>query len=241
MRAVRMLLLLAGAALAAPPEDYTMREGSGWAGFLKGSWIKVKTSLWIAGRAPSVSVTTSRLVEVTADALTIEMSSVEALTGEEKSRLVLPARGEAGPGEKEERLETLGDEAVFACGKSMACGRSRVTVTGKDGKRVVTLWTAREPRVVVKRVVETFDAKGAIAGMESWLLTSLAETHTVEGRQLRCLAYATRSKDARGDGEGTALVSRSVPQQTVRFDLKMTREGVTTYTLAVQLLDFEAK
>ncbi len=236
-----MIPFLAAAALAAPPEDYTMREGSGWAGFGKGSWVKVKTSLWIAGRAPSVSVTTSRLIEVTADTLTIEMSSLEVLTVEEKSRLVLPARGEAGPGEKEDRRETLADEELFACGKSMPCSRSRVTVAGKEGKRVITLWTAREPRVVVKRVVETFDAKGASAGTESWLLTSLAETQTVEGRQFRCLAYATRSKDARGDGEGTALVSRNIPQQTVRFDLKMTREGVTTYTLAVQLLDFEAK
>ena len=55
-------VLLAAPVLAGPDDvTWAPREGSGWSGFAAGSWVKVKRTNLPAGRAPMVSIWTTKL------------------------------------------------------------------------------------------------------------------------------------------------------------------------------------
>ncbi|MHC4931466.1 MAG: hypothetical protein ACYTGV_04670, partial [Planctomycetota bacterium] len=137
---------------------------------------------------------------------------------------------------------TLKGETVFACGKNFACSRTRTTITGPNGKRVVTEWRAKEPLVRVKRTEATYDAKGKRLGRLSMLLTSLDSKQNVGKRRVRCLAYSTLRKRADGMEErGKAFVSRAVPGYTVRMDTEIFKGGQVIWTARINALEFEAK
>lgn len=235
------LALLLSALLAAAPEDLSLREGSGWAGFKAGTSIKTRTSFVGADGKPSISVATQRLKSAAAGLLTIEQTTKNVLGEEETSSFTLPDKGEAGAGEKESAPEALGEEKVEAAGASLVCEKRRVTVTGPAGRRVVTTWTSKEPKALVKRIVETQTDKGARVSTESWLLTGLSVPREVNGVKIRCLSYKTLTMDATGSNEGETLACRDIPSGTVRMARTFFRDGKKVGSVLVELLDFDLK
>lgn len=240
MRAIAIALSVLAAGAGAAPDD-GLREGSGWAGFGAGTWCKLKNSIWIEGRAPSVSVTLSKLAKAGKETLDVETKTVDMVGREETGKLELPVSGEAGKGEREEKREELSDEAVLAAGKTAACARTRVTVTGPKGRRVVTRWVARDTKRLAKKTVEHFDAEGKAVSTETMLLEEVDVPREVAGRKLRCVVYAVRSVTPAGVGQGRSCFCRDVPGGLVRHDLEVTKEGARVYTVAAELLDFEVK
>jgi hypothetical protein len=239
MRALTSLLLTAIAATAG--ENLLPREGSGWEGFKVGSWVKMKRSFHRTGGVPSVALITMKLDKRTDTLLTVQTSTRNAVGMETKVTQPLPRRGEAGKGENA-KAETLKDETVFACGKSRPCSRTRTTITGPEGKRVVTEWRAKEPLVRVKRTEATYDKDGKLLDRLSMVLTSLDSKQDVGKRRVRCLTYSTLRKRADGMEErGKAFVSRAVPGYTVRMDTDVVKGGQVILTARVHALDFEAK
>ncbi|MHC4223394.1 MAG: hypothetical protein ACYSX0_04085 [Planctomycetota bacterium] len=239
MRALTALLLAAIAATAG--ENLLPREGSGWEGFQVGSWVKMKRSFHRTGGVPVVALITMRLDKRTDAHLSLQTVTRNAVGMETKTTQPLPRRGEAGKGEKA-KTETLKDETVVACGKSLPCSRTRTTITGPNGKRVVTEWRAKQPLVRVKRTEATYDKDGKLLGRLSMVLTSLDNKQDVGKRRVRCLAYSTQRKRADGMEErGKAFVSRAVPGYTVRMDTEIVKGGQVIWTARIHALDFEAK
>jgi len=234
-------LALLSTLLLAAPEELTLREGGGWAGFKAGSRIKTRTSFVGSDGKPSISVATQTLRKVETERLTLETTTVDILGEEKSSTQTIPARGEAGDGEKSGAVEALPGETIETAKTKFACDRSRVAVEGASGKRVVTTSVARDPRVVVKRVVETFDAKGVRLSTETWLLTDLLVPREIGARTLRCLAYKTLASDATGSNEGEALVCRDVPGGTVRMARTIFRDGKQIGRVLLELVEFDAK
>ena len=239
MRAIALFLLLL-TATAAAGADRLPRQGSGWAGFQPGSWVKLKTTYIREGRVPAVTLTIIKLMEVGEDTLTLEISTRNALKAQEKRKSVLPSRGEAGQGEQA-KVEKLAPEPVFACGELMPCERTRTTISGPAGKRVVTEWVSSEPRVRVKRTVVHHDPAGKVVQQDSVVLSSLSEKRQVGIREVRCLAYTTVRKFGEQEQRGTAYVSRDVPGDTVRIDAEAFHKGQRVMTIRVEVIDYEAK
>jgi hypothetical protein len=239
MRVLPALLALLALSVSAG-ETLLPREGSGWDGFGVGAWVRLKTTRIPKGRVPSVTITKMRLLKATDKTLTLESSSRNPIGMETKKELSLPRRGEAAAGEKA-KTETLDSGRVFATGKSFLCTKTRTTITGPSGKRVVTEWRSTEPRVRVKRVEETYDAEGKLSERFSIVLTSLDVRRKIGKREVRCLAYSTLRKAEDLEQRGKALVSRDVPGDTVRMDTDILRKGLVIFTIRVEALDFGLK
>ncbi|MHC4548061.1 MAG: hypothetical protein ACYTEZ_04720 [Planctomycetota bacterium] len=238
MRAAGALLFLAAAGLAT---DLRPRAGGGWSGFRPGSWVRMRRTAILKGRAPSVTVWTQTLVKASDKLLTLETVSRNALGMERNDTLQVPVAGEAGAGERQ-KVQRLKNEVVLAAGKRYDCARTRTTITGPRGKRVVTLWTAPRPQVWAKRSEEYYDPAGKLAYRTTWLLSSLDERRRVGSRTVRCVKYKTRLDYADGREErGEAFASRDVPGSTVWMETQTYRGTETVLTMRVELLAFQVK
>lgn len=238
MRALGLLLV---AAVAAAEEDLTPREGSGWAGFPTGSWVKVLNTFTSPGKPPTISQVTTTLSRAEGGNLTLSSVETNILKLETKREQVVPATGEAGAGERQSKPEKLPDETVEAAGRKFACAVQRVTVTGAQGRRVITTWTSASPALLVKKSVVTLDGKGATIASEGLTLESVAATHEIGGKKIRCVGYRTESSNAATRQEGTALLSRDVPSGTVRMETKLFVGEREAGTLLSELREFEVK
>ncbi|HEX5136980.1 MAG TPA: hypothetical protein VFY93_08420 [Planctomycetota bacterium] len=236
MRLLLLLLVLAAA------EDLTPREGSGWAGFATGTWVRLKTTRVQTGRMLAPTITKMTLAKADAKTLSLSIETENALgVAGEVQQSTVPASGEAGPGEKGKE-EGSGEEEVRVAGEGVACDRVRVTVTGPTAKRVITRWIARDPKVVVKRVTVTTDLEGKETGRETILLQSLVpEERTVGDRRVRCVKYATERKDSGYEFRGTAYLSREVPGGAVFSEDEISKDGAALLTQRVEVLDFGSK
>ena len=237
MRACVLMLL---AAVAGAEGDHLPREGSGWTGFRAGTWVRSKVTYINSGNVPTVNLTTKTLDKVDTKNLTFRNVTVDGLRAERKTRSVTPLHGEAGVGEKA-KVEKLSDAPVFAVGRTWECTRSRSTITGPAGKRVVTVWMAKAPRFRVKRTIEFYDASGKVSQRESIVLKALEKTHWVGSQRVRALTYSTVRKMDGSEQRGTAIVSRDVPGETVRLDAQVLKDGKVMLTIRVEVLDFATK
>jgi hypothetical protein len=236
---MRILLLLLVAAAA---EDLTPREGSGWAGFKPGTWVRIKNTRVQTGRmlAPTITKMTLAKVETTKLRLSIEAENALGVS-DEAQQVVVSASGEAGPGEKEKE-EGSGEEGVAVAGKAVACDRVQVTVTGPAGRRVITKWIARDPKVIVKRVTVTSDLEGKEMSRETILLQSLVpEERAVGEGKARCVKYATERKEAGYEFKGTAYLSRDVPGGLVWSEDEISKDGAVLLTQRAEVLDTGTK
>ncbi len=240
MRSLLPLLVLLAVARAAP-ENLLPREGSGWEGFKAASWAKLKTTFAPEGRVPAVTITVETVTKVGEKELTLKADVTEAVGLERTSERKVPRSGEAATNEKTAPAENLPDEEVTACGKVFSCTVARTTITGPDGKRVVTEWRAKDPLLRVKRLEKTYDAKGESTSTYTMLLTGLGEKRTIGKRSVACLRYRTLRRAGTQESEGEALVSSAVPGGTVTFDEKHTRDGKVLLQIRIECLDFEAK
>jgi len=231
-------LLLAVAPVAA--EDLLPREGSGWAGFKAGSWVRMKRSVLQPGRVISPTVTKIKLVKADDKSLTLATEAENALGMANESKQVVPAKGDAGADEKE-TVEQLGNEVVLVAGKRLECARVRSTVTGPAGKRVITKWIASEPKVWAKRTETFFDADGKQVSRATLLLASLGEERTVGTRTIKCLKYKTLRSDAGMEWTGEAFLSREIPGGLVWTEEEARRAGTLVVTMRIEALEFEAK
>lgn len=236
MRLLAILFLVAAPAAA---EDLTPREGSGWAGFKPGSSVRMKRTVIQTGKMLTPTITTQTLAKADAKTLTLTVKSANALGVSTDDTQVLPAAGEAAPGETE-KVEELGGEVVVAVGRSLECSRVRSTVTGPSGKRVITKWIAKEPRVWAKKTEVDYGPDGKEVAHSTMLLSSLAEERTVGTRKLKCLAYKTLWSSAGVDTTGVAYTSREIPGDLVWMETE-TRQGEAAITMRVEVLEFETK
>jgi hypothetical protein len=236
MRLLVLLLLIAGV------DDLTPREGSGWAGFETGAWVRMKNSRLQTGRMLAPTITKITLAKADEKSLTLSIETENALgVAPEAQKWTVPATGEAGAGEKQKE-EGSGEEEVAVGDKRVACDRVQVTVTGATGKRVVTRWIARDPKAVVKRVTVTTDVDGKETGRDTMLLQSLVpEERSVGSRRVRCVKYATERKDAGYEFKGTAYLSRDVPGGVVFSEDEISKDGTAKLTQRVEVLDFGTK
>jgi len=237
---MRLCALGLFAAVALAAGDHLPREGSGWTGFRAGTRVKTKVTYISRGNVPTVSISTKTLVKVDKDSLTHSIVTIDGLRNERKTKSVTPARGEAGVGEKAE-AQKLADEPVFACGRKWDCTRKRTTVTGPHGKRVVTEWMAKEPRIRVKRTVEQFGPDGKVAERFSMVLKELEKRQWVGSQRVRALTYTTLRKREGSQERGVAILSRDVPGETLRLDAEVIKDGKVMLTIRVETLDFLAK
>jgi len=234
-----LVALLLAVAPAAAAEDLLPREGSGWAGFKAGSWVRMKRSVLQPGRVISPTVTKIKLVKAGDKTLTLATEAENALGMANESTQVVPAKGDAGTEEKE-TVEELGNEVLLVAGKRLECARVRSTITGPAGQRIVTKWIAGEPKVWAKRTEVTLDAAGKEVSRATLLLSSLVEERTVGKRKVRCLKYATRRDEAGLEWTGEAYLSRDVPGGLVWTE-EETRSGKLVLTMRVEALEFETK
>jgi hypothetical protein len=232
-----MLLLLAAVALAA---DLTPREGQGWSGFKAGTWLRLKRTVIQPGRMLTPTVTRFTLERADERTLTLVIKAENALGMAEDARQTVPAKGEAGPGE-EEKVEELEGEVLVVAGRELACAVLRSTISGPAGKRVVTKWIGKEPKVVVKRFTTTYGPDGKKAAEESLLLKSLAEERPVGDRTLSCVKYATKREDGGLQWAGEAYLSREVPGGVVWSEEEVRKGAALVFTMRVEAIEFEAK
>ncbi|MHC4491800.1 MAG: hypothetical protein ACYTDU_09275, partial [Planctomycetota bacterium] len=170
-----------------------------------------------------------------------ETVSKNALDIEQKSSQQLPRAGEAGQAETQ-KVEKLKNEVVVAAGKRLDCTRERITVTGPQGKRVITVWTATEPQVSAKRAEAHYDAAGKLVYRVTRLLSSLGESRQVGSRTVRCIKYKTRLSYQNGSvATGVALTSREVPGGLVWMEEETKRGSGKILTSRVELLAFKTK
>lgn len=234
--------LLALALLLAAVEDLTPREGSGWAGFAPGSFVRIKNTRIQTGRMLAPTITKMTLAKGDEKDLTLSIEAENALgVSGEAQQVVVPASGDAGPGEKA-KVEGSGEEEVAVGKKAVPCDRTQVTVSGAGGRRTITKWIAREPKVLVKRVTVTHDLEGKEIGRETILLQSLApEQRPVGERKVRCVKYASERKDAGYEFRGTAYLSRDVPGGLVWSEDEVLKDGAVLLTQRIEVLDFGTK
>lgn len=236
MRLLALLLLVAAA------EDLLPREGSGWAGFKAGSFVRIKNTRVQTGRMLAPTITKMTLAKADTTKLTLSIQAENALgVSDEAQQVVVSAAGEAGPGEKE-KVEGSGEEEIAVAGKAVACDRVQVTVTGPAGRRVITKWIARDPIVIAKRVTVTYDLEGKETARETILLQSLVpEERAVGERKARCVKYATERKDSGYEFKGTAYLSRDVPGGLVWSEDEVMKDGAVLLTQRIEVLDAGAK
>lgn len=234
MSAALALLLLAA------PQDLSPREGSGWEGFRPGTTVKTRTTFRRGEGVPVTEITVTTLLRIEADALVLADVKDDGLREPQRSERRVPRRGEAASGEKEEAAKPDA-ERVPACGRTFDCVRRRATYTGPQGRRVVTEWTAQDPKVRVKRLEKHFDAKGEVVLTDSHRLVALDEQRTVGTVAVPCTQYDVLQRLGAQEREGTAWLSRDVPGGMVRLDMKATEEGKVVMTFRWEVLEFDAK
>ncbi len=235
---MRLLVLLF---LAAAPEDLTPREGSGWAGFAPGAWVRIKQTRLQTGRMLAPTITRISLSKAHAKTLTLAIKTENALgISDEVQQAVVPATGDAGAGETE-KVEGRGEEEVTAAGRTFPCDRVEATVTGLNGKRVITKWIARDPKVLAKRVTVVFGVDGKEASRETLVLAALAEERAVGSRRILCVKYEKRLTEADFEWQGTAYLSREMPGGLVWSEDEVRQKGAVVLTQRAEILEFGTK
>jgi hypothetical protein len=188
-----------------------------------------------------VTISKQSLTKAGKTTLTLQTVSQNALGLEQKQTQQLPRAGEAGPGEKQ-KVETLKNEAVVVAGKRLDCARRRTTVTGPQGKRIITVWTATRPPVSAKRTEQHYDAKGKLVYGMTRLLTSINESRTVGELTVSCVKYKIRLSHSNGTvTTGTAFSSRDVPSGLVWVEEETFKGAAKVATFRVELLSYEIK
>jgi hypothetical protein len=240
MPAMRSALVLCLIAWAAGAEDLRQREAAGWEGFGEGSWVKLKTIVHTKGKV-AISISTTHLKKIGTKTLELGTVVKNAFGEETPSSQKIPRKGEAGVDEKQ-IVEGLPKQKVTAVKRTFDCSVRRITVTGPHGKRVITIWEAAEPQVLVKRTIRSFDPKGKLFKDESWTLKSLKENFTVMRQAVPCVVYTTVAEIGGARYDGVLYLSRTIPGSTVRAELKSTREGQQqAITTVYELLQYERK
>jgi hypothetical protein len=123
-------------------------------------------------------------------------------------------------------------------GKELPCDKVESSITGPAGRRVVTKWVARDPKVLAKRVTVTYGADGKEASRTTLVLQSLAEDREVGGRKIRCIKYERRITEPGYEWEGTAFLSREVPAGEVWSEDVARQQGEVILTRRVELIEF---
>jgi len=238
-----LLALLAPVAAAGDDEAdesrYEAREGAGWEGFNPGAWVRMKRTAIPKGRLPMVTIWTTRLTEVGKQWLTLDTVSKNAVGIEQKNQARVPRHGHAGVGEKQVE-RPLDPEKISTAGRSFACTCRLITVTGENGRRLVTEWTSEKPKVLVKRVTATYGADGKIESRLTMTLIGLDAVRKVGERMVRCLRYATLLKTPDRAERGTALTSREVPGNVVLQEAEIVENGEVVLEYRVETIDFDS-
>ena len=239
MRALLSILLVA---LATHAEDLMPREGAGWAGFKVGTKIRMKRTMLVPKRVPSVTITTIELTESTADKLTLSMVAANAVGIEQKSTSTIPSRGEAAADEKAV-TEQLKNTTVFTAGRKLECACVKTTIAGPRGKRVITEWTTlNAPRMRVKRTEENYDATGQkVVGRFSMVLLDTNASREVGNRKVACLKYSTVRTQGGYKMEGVSYVSRAVPGYEVWSDVKALKNDLVAFQVRMQVIEIRVK
>ncbi|MHC4939590.1 MAG: hypothetical protein ACYTHK_11520 [Planctomycetota bacterium] len=237
----RPIVLLAVSTLAlAAPQDLRPRFGDGFAGFKVGSSVRMKLTRVVPNRAPIVTITTSTLKKVAKSALTIERLSENPLTSPTTTTSTVPPSGNAAANEKEV-VKKLPDGTIEAAGKKWACTRSEHTVTGPNGKRVITEWTSKTPLMRIKRITKSYDMTGKATGTASTVLSKAPEPRDVGGKKVVCIGYRTIQKSGDIEQRMETWSSRQVPGDFAGGTVKFYLKGKLSQTLHLKVIRFEAK
>lgn len=234
------VLLLLAAAAAGAPRDLRPREGSGWEGFREGSSVKTKITFRRAGRVPVVQVTLTTLTKIEKDLLRLSHERRDGLRPPQKSETVVPRHGEAAPGEKAVKGKPKPDR-VRAAGREFDCQRTLITIKGPTGKRVVTEWTASEPRMRVKRLVRQYDREGELELSESHVLTHVETPRRIDTKVVSCQVYAVLQRLGGQERRGKLYVSREVPGGLVLLELTAVEDGKELMAMRTEALSFRAR
>ncbi|MHC4957579.1 MAG: hypothetical protein ACYTGN_04325 [Planctomycetota bacterium] len=234
-----LLLLLAASAAIAADENLLPREGGGWDGFAVGTQVRIKRTWLSANQVPRVTITTMELTKADDKVLTIVSRSSNAFgAANQEQTIPMPRRGEAGANEKSTE-KALDKQLVFAAGKRFDCDRRQITVTGPQGKRVITEWTTAKPRLRVKREVVTYDMTGKLSARTSMLLEEFAKPRKVGKLDLPCLKYSVVQTHGGSKVEETVYVCRDVPGWTVWSNALATLNGNRAWSVRMEVLDFK--
>jgi len=238
MRILACLPLLAAAAAA---QDLRPRDAGGWEGLGRGSKVKLKFVNAPEGRVPRVTMREGELTKVGEKTLEVTWKT-RNLAIEREQVQKLRREGHPHPGEKAKRGEP-GDEVVRVGKREVPCVKVRTVVTSDHGKRVVTEWTAKRPKAIVRQVVVQYGPKGKKLQTETFHLVKLKETRTVKDKPVLCRKYRVTRRYG-GDGgveRGEAYLSRDVPGGTVFIETVLKKNGKAVRTQRIQCTDFAVK
>ena len=234
-----MLLLLSSLVIAAP-RDLRPRQGAGWNGFRKGSWVTMKlTSAW-PNRVPSVQTQTTQLKQAGKTSLKLERTTKSPLLEDRSESWTTPISGEAAIHEKAS-IKKLTDEKVRAVGREWDCTKREITLTSKTGKRVVMEWTAKNPLLLIKRIERIYDAGNKQLSVRSVNLRKMPEKRIVAERSIECIAYRSLFKSGKVENRENSWQSRDIPGGLVSLELKQFNGGKLIVTYEMKALRFGVK
>ncbi len=233
-----MALLFAATARSAGKE-LRPRPAGGWEGFGKGSQVKLKLINAHVGKVPHVTIMEGVITGIKKSTLKVKWTTRNiALTRSQDQ--VLNRTGLAQPGETAKSGKPV-DDMVRVGKRDVLCIKKRTVVTGPAGKRAITEWIAKKPRVVV-RLVTTLTKKGKAIQTETFHLTKLNAKRTVAERVVVCRQYkVTRKYPGGGVEKGEAFLSRDVPGGTVLIETVLTEKGKDVRTQRISCMAFTVK
>jgi hypothetical protein len=242
MRAMHSLVLLL---LLAAPEDLTPRGGAGWAGLSQGTWVRMKQTTVKPGRMLTPTISRITLAKADAKLLSFESTTENALgaaagVAGEVQKWTVGTTGDAWPGETE-KVEGRGEEAVKTAGREFLCDKVESIITGPTGKRVVTKWIARDPKVLAKRVTVSYGTDDKETSRETLILSVLAEERELAGKKIRCVKYELRRTEPGYEWEGVAYLSREVPTGLVWSEEVARQGGEVALTRRIEIIEFGTK
>ncbi|MEM8885330.1 MAG: hypothetical protein AAGD14_14775 [Planctomycetota bacterium] len=238
---VRLLapLLLCSLVVAAPA-DLRPRYGNGWTGFKPGSALRMKVTREAPMRVPFVQIEETLLKKVTKLQLRLERTTKNQLTDDKTVGWWVPLAGEAMDGEKESR-KRMENEKIQAAGRTWDCSVQQITVTGKTGRRVITEWTARNPRLRIKRLEKWYGPDGKPTTSRSIMLSKPPQARTVGEKKVVCIGYRGLSKTGANEERSETWHSRQVPGDLAGGKIEFFVKGKSVTTLHFKVLKFETK
>jgi hypothetical protein len=229
-----MPLALLGALLAV----CTVRAGDTnperWTKFKPGSFVKIKTTAKLSGEE-MVEESKFTVTEVTADYYALKIETSMGGNALPVTDVKYPVGPTAAP---ELTWEEKGAEELEIDGQKVKC--SVRLGTSADKKSTRTVWTAEIGGAPMAVKSEEKQVVPGGARSESMVVTKLAETVKVNGKDVSCWVK-TVILDVEGQkAESTVWESRDVPGLTVKSEQKTT-SGTLTMTTSREVVEFEAK
>ncbi|MCE9581904.1 MAG: hypothetical protein K8T20_05235 [Planctomycetes bacterium] len=221
-------VLVAGAALAGDPSP------DRWTKFKPGSFVKIKTTAKLSGEE-MVEESKYTVTEVTADYYALKIETSMGGNALPVTEIKFPLGPSAAP---DWTWEEKAAEELEIDGQKLKC--SVRLGTSSDKKSTKTVWTADIGGGPLEVKSESKLCVPGGARTETMVLTKVAETVTVNGKDVTCWVKSTVLDVEGQKAISTVWESREMPGLTVKSEQKTT-SGTLVMTTTREVVEFEVK